>query len=219
MNHRASLWLECVTIFLLLPIVVTLMANVVRPIPVLFVLTVVAAIVLWRDPTFDRKQILRTDGLAGHLRGVLMLWSVAAVALAGLMYVLEPRALFSFPLNRPRLWVMVMLLYPIFSVVPQTIIYRAYFFHRYRSIFPTSTMMILAAAVAFCAGHVIFKNGVALALTFAGGLIFSWRFLQTRSLLLSAIEHALYGQLLFTLGYGIFLFHGRMQVMQQLNAN
>ena len=68
--------------------------------------------------------------------------------------------------------------------------------------------MILASAAAFAFLHIIFRNGLAVALTFAGGLLFAARYAQTGSLAASTFEHALYGCWLFTVGLGQFFYHG-----------
>ncbi|HMO25614.1 MAG TPA: CPBP family intramembrane metalloprotease, partial [Tepidisphaeraceae bacterium] len=125
---------------------------------------------------------------------------------------IDPSRPFAFPRQRPDVWVMVMLLYPIFSVLPQTLIYRVFFFHRYASLFRTRTGLIVAATLVFAVGHLMFHSWVAIALTLAGGLLFSIRYATTRSAPLSAIEHALFGQMAFTLGYGMFLYHGSVRV-------
>jgi membrane protease YdiL (CAAX protease family) len=45
-------------------------------------------------------------------------------------------------------------------------------------------------------------------MTLVGGLLFAHTYWKTRSLLVSAIEHALYGCLLYTIGLGRFFYHG-----------
>jgi membrane protease YdiL (CAAX protease family) len=69
-------------------------------------------------------------------------------------------------------------------------------------------MMIVASAAAFAFLHIIFRNSLAVALTFAGGLLFSARYAETSSLATSSFEHALYGCWLFTLGLGQYFYHG-----------
>jgi hypothetical protein len=41
-----------------------------------------------------------------------------------------------------------------------------------------------------------------------GGLLFSWSYQQSGSLALTCIEHALFGNFLFTAGLGEFFYHG-----------
>ena len=204
--------IECGVLFFLIPLLLTFYKNIVPPIPVLIAFTLVMGVWLWLDPTFDRSAVWNTRDFAKHLTAIVSLFLLVAVVLGAALYLYQPDALFAFPRERPFIWLIVMCFYPLVSVVPQTIIYRAFFFHRYESLFPSAIAMILFAGVAFGFGHIIFKNWIAITLTLAGGLIFAWRYYTTRSLLISTIEHAMYGQLIFTLGYGMFLFHGRASV-------
>jgi len=83
---------------------------------------------------------------------------------------------------------------------------------RYAALFPSQWTMVLVSALAFAWLHIIFRNPLAVALTFAGGLLFAWRYQQTQSLLTSSVEHALYGCWLFTIGLGQYFYHGRIRL-------
>ena len=108
--------------------------------------------------------------------------------------------------HRPGLWAAIMLLYPIVSVYPQGVLHRVFLFHRYGELFPKPRMKIVASALAFCWMHIIFHNWVALAVTLPGGLLFAWTYQRTRSAMLTAIEHSLYGCWAVTIGLGQFLY-------------
>jgi uncharacterized protein len=101
-----------------------------------------------------------------------------------------------------------MVLYPVLSVYPQGIIYRAFFFERYRTLFPNSVLLIVASAVAFSFAHIIFRNAIAVIFTLVGGLLFAWRYADTASLFTSSFEHALYGCWMFTIGLGHYFYRG-----------
>ena len=47
----------------------------------------------------------------------------------------DPQALFLFPKENFKLWIIVMALYPVLSVIPQEFVYRVFFFQRYKTIF------------------------------------------------------------------------------------
>jgi len=94
------------------------------------------------------------------------------------------------------------------SVYPQGLLYRAFFFERYASLFPGKWVMVLASALAFAFLHIIFRNWLAVGLTFLGGLLFAMRYAETGSLATSSFEHALYGCWLFTVGLGQYFYHG-----------
>jgi hypothetical protein len=128
-----------------------------------------------------------------------------------------PRLLFELVRERPLLWGLIMVLYPVLSVYPQSIVYRAFLMHRYAELAGgayvenrQSSILIFLSAVAFAFMHIIFRNPLAVVMTFAGGLLFAWRYRRSDSLAASALEHSLYGCLLFTLGLGRYFYHGRL---------
>jgi membrane protease YdiL (CAAX protease family) len=98
--------------------------------------------------------------------------------------------------------VVTIITYPILSVVPQETIYRAFFFHRYSSLFKTKGIGVLANSLLFAFGHILFKNWVAIVGSFIASLLWATTYLGNRSLLIVTIEHAFYGNLAFTLGIG-----------------
>jgi len=55
-------------------------------------------------------------------------------------------------------WVLIFILYPLFSVYPQELLYRTFFFHRYRPLFGGGWGMVIASALAFGFVHIIFRN-------------------------------------------------------------
>ena len=112
---------------------------------------------------------------------------------------------FSVVINKPKMWVLILLFYSIFSVFPQELIYRTFFFKRYKSIIKNEKVFIFMNAVLFSIAHLLFKNTLVLILTFIGGLLFAFSYKKTNSTLLVSIEHALFGCWLFTAGMGSML--------------
>nr|WP_284041157.1 CPBP family intramembrane glutamic endopeptidase [Jejuia spongiicola] len=98
-----------------------------------------------------------------------------------------------------------MFFYSFFSVYPQELIYRTFYFKRYHDIFKNKYLFIFINAIVFSLGHIFFKNSLVLALTFLGGLLFAFTFYKTKSTLMVSIEHAIYGCWLFTVGMGSML--------------
>jgi uncharacterized protein len=101
----------------------------------------------------------------------------------------------------------VVILYPVFSVYRQELLYRAFFFHRYKPLFGDGTGMIAASAAVFGFAHIIFGNWVTIAMTAIGGVLFGCTYRKTGSLVLTCLEHALFGDLIFTVGIGQFFYH------------
>lgn len=111
-----------------------------------------------------------------------------------------------------------MVLYPVLSVYPQGIVYRAFLFGRYRELFGHAWAMVLVSAIAFAYVHVVFRNPLAPSLSFLGGLLFATRYEQTGSLFISSFEHALYGCAIFTIGLGRWFYHAAVQRKTWENA-
>lgn len=130
---------------------------------------------------------------------------VIALVTALYVYVVNPAHLFNVILNKPKLWGMILFIYSVFSVYPQELVYRTFFFQRYETLFKSTHLFIFLNAVLFSLGHIFFKNPLVIVLTFLGGLLFSITFTKTKSTLLVSVEHAIYGCWLFTVGMGAML--------------
>ena len=163
-------------------------------------------LVLWRDPTFDRRQLWNQAAWKGSQREIWTLFAIGAVLLTGLTLRFAPASLLALVRQHPLLWVLIMVLYPLLSVYPQGILYRAFFLHRYRHFLPGGWIRVVVSAAAFSLMHIVFRNPVALGLTFVGGVVFAKRYEETRSLCVSSYEHALYGCFLFTVGLGSYFY-------------
>ena len=66
--------------------------------------------------------------------------------------------------------------------------------------------MIAANAMVFGLGHFIFGNWAAIGLTSISGVLFEWRYQKSGSLVRTGLEHALFGDFIFTIGIGQFLY-------------
>jgi membrane protease YdiL (CAAX protease family) len=142
------------------------------------------------------------------LKIIILRFAFSAILLSILTYYYFPDLFLRFPTQRPQLWLLVMMLYPILSAYPQEIISRVFFFQRYAHLFPNIKLLILLNAILFAWMHILFGNWIAIILSFIGGLFFAQTYYKTRSLLLVTIEHLLYGNFLFTIGLGWFFYHG-----------
>jgi membrane protease YdiL (CAAX protease family) len=121
------------------------------------------------------------------------------------MYFLHPNSLFIVIKQEPILWLLILFFYAIFSVYPQEFIFRSFFFKRYDGIFKNFNSLLLINIVAFPLAHLFFKNEMVLFVTFIGGVLFTLTYYRSQSVMLTSIEHALYGNWLFTVGMGEML--------------
>lgn len=185
-----------------------------RPVlPLLWVAALVGLGLLWADPGFDRRRLVSWQGTRRYLPGILLraggLFLLGTVILS-----LSARSqLFDLPRTRPRLWLLLLVVYPLLSVVPQALLYRALFFQRFAALFPSRPVACVVSAAAFSLAHLVFGNIWALLLTFPGGLLLAWTYDRTRSLPLTCLEHALYGNICFTVGLGRYLYHGTQALL------
>jgi len=210
---KRYLVIELSAIFLLLPALLYLWSP--HPIlPLLWLMAIIAAVLLLRDKRFDRTALWVNRPLIPY--GTLALQIVILFMISALLlYAIAPDLLFGLIREDPLLWFLVMLFYPLLSVYPQELIYRSFFFHRYRDLIKSPTLSILFNALLFSYMHIIFHNWIAVALTFIGGLFFAYLYLRSRSLLFVSMVHALYGDLIFTLGLGQYFYHGSISTLAE----
>lgn len=176
-------------------------------IPLLLVSMSACIVVLRRDPAFDRSQLtVGPSPSRANLWPMFLVFTAAVIVGIFVVSTEYPAQFFDLPRTKPLLWLAVMILYPLLSVYPQEVMYRTFLMHRYRAVFPSRWMMIVASASAFSFCHILFNHWMPLALTFLGGLLFAFTYDRTRSTLLASLEHALYGCFIFTVGLGDFFY-------------
>lgn len=166
---------------------------------------------LMRKQSPEITRAMMWDGAAlrdkALWRPILRRFVFAAVGLVALTFWLVPERWLAFPSERPHLWLMVMVLYPWISVLPQEFFYRTYFFHRYAPLFG-ERWLLFASAFTFGFSHIVFHNWVAVLLCLVGGTYFADTYRKRPSLALVMAEHALYGCFIFTIGLGWYFFSG-----------
>ncbi|MDA7948823.1 MAG: CPBP family intramembrane metalloprotease [Hyphomicrobiaceae bacterium] len=166
-------------------------------------------LVLSLDRTFRWRDLFFTPVVRAELSSIASLFVVLGSVIVGIAYFLHPAQFFGFPRREPSLWLAVMALYPLVSVTAQEIMFRVLFAHRYLKLFRGNFIFaIVVNAVLFAYSHLIFESWVTIFVSFAGGLIFAYRYFTYRSFWGVCLEHALYGNLIFTVGLGRYFFTG-----------
>ena len=148
-----------------------------------------------------RTRNFRFNGFSGWTRVLGLFAGFMVVSTIAVRYSASD-ALFSVVRNEPILWMTMVVVYCLFSVLPQVIVFRAYFFTRYEPLIGSGRFAVVVSAIVFSFAHVIIAHPIVFALTFAGGFLFSTTYLQSKSITVTSIEHALYGLWLFTVGLG-----------------
>lgn len=121
-------------------------------------------------------------------------------------YALDESLLFNFPRESFFVWLIVMFIYPFLSVIPQEIIFRVFFFRRYKTYFLNkNTFLVVINSIVFSFCHIVFNNLHALVITGIVSPIFAHAY-NNKSFLTCVVIHTLGGQIIFTLGLGKYFF-------------
>ena len=161
-------------------------------------------IIIISDKTFNRKR-LWINGYKGW-KELFIKSAIIGSILFLVVFIFYPDKLFNIPREMPWIWLLIMLFYPLWSVLPQEFIYRVYFYHRFNNLWGGKYVQHLINALLFSFSHIIFRNWLVLVFTFLASLLFSYTFTKTKSLMAVFIEHAIYGNMVFTMGLGEFFY-------------
>lgn len=205
MKNKIYLLIECTVIYIGMPLVFYFNLLPAPKLAALLAFAILCVLVLWFHKELDFGQLLQPPETARYKQ---LIWRILAAALTILLLVMlvQPSNLFGFPREQPVVWMVVILLYPLLSAMPQELIYREYFFQRYKALFTSDRVRAFASAVAFSFLHIVYDNVWAVGLSLAGGLLLADTYLKTRSLYWVSVEHALYGCLIFTIGMGNYFY-------------
>lgn len=204
---RPRLWTEFALLFIGAPLVMAATFGLYPLFPVITGLALVACALLAMTPGWRFRRLL--DGpVFGEWRLILGLALATAAICVAFVFALVPHRFLEIPRHRPELWLLILAAYPLLSALPQEVIYRSLFFERYGALFPGRWAAILANGAAFGFGHLFYDNLITIAMTSVGGAVMGWAYLRRRSMLLAWVLHALAGQILFTVGLGVYFYHG-----------
>lgn len=181
--------------------------------PVLFGLLALTLLLGWSDP--DLK--FRPTTIPNPFRKLALRLLAAALGLTSITAFFYPELLFRLPREQPKIWIMVMILYPILSVAPQEYLFRTYFMQRYRPLFGEGSTMILINALAFGWAHAFFLNWIAPLLSILAGWLLARTWQASKSFRRVCLEHAVYGQIVFTSGIGWFFYTGSTRAIENLS--
>ncbi len=131
----------------------------------------------------------------------------AFFVISGFFYtiILDSNLLFNLPKNYFFLWVAIILFYPIFSVIPQEIIFRVLFFERYSCLFKNQFLYLILNSIIFAYIHLVFQNFHAFFITLITSPIFAYAYIN-KSFKTCFLTHTIGGQLVFTYGLGNFFY-------------
>ncbi len=225
-GRQAWAWVEMMLLFVGVPLAFGMRWVPIRFLmPTLLLLFILALGFLLLDASFDRRRLWGWRDAKPQWGPMLKRFAVLGPAMLGLVLVLrglgdagvlvvhENVQPFALPRRVPWLWVMILCLYPLFSVYPQEVLFRAFFHHRYRGLLLSARARVAVGGLLFGWAHLPFATAepatwVTLPLTVVGGWLFGWTYEKGRGLSGPWLEHALYGGAVFTVGLGWLFYAG-----------
>lgn len=204
-------WFELVAMFLLVPLIALYFKNHLMDflLPLLFLLMLLCVYFLVQDQHFKRKRFFNIKSFKKSLTRISRILFFGGI-FSMLFYhyyqgFTKPITWFELPISATKEWLMLLLLYPLLSVLPQELIFRTYFFHRFKLILPNKNTRIFFSALLFGFAHIVYTSWIAVLLATIGGLLFAYTYAYTRSTLAIVVEHSLWGLWLFSMGLGQYL--------------
>lgn len=157
---------------------------------------------LYRAKDFRFKELCYLKATKKEVVIYGVTFFICTLAMLLMVYFFEPENLFNFPKGNIRVWLLFCVFYPIFSAFGQEIIYRLFLCKRYQSIFTTNIALIVASGLVFSFVHIVYYSPLSLVLTLLFGLYLAKIYIDTKSVLLVAILHGIYGITAFSVGLG-----------------
>lgn len=201
---RSYLWMEFGTLFLALPLTYIFFFPGLPLFGVLAFAVPIVLALLYFEKGFTAKVMLlwRTH----PLRQILIRFAVVSGLISILVWIFVPEEFLNIPRERPELMLLILVFYPVFSALPQELLFRTLFFERYVHLFNNIYLAILVNSVLFGIAHILFGNWLAVIASFVLSLVLGWSYYRYRSLFLCVIEHSLYGNFIFFIGIGEYFY-------------
>ncbi|AFU99078.1 CPBP family intramembrane glutamic endopeptidase [Simiduia agarivorans] len=207
MHASRARWLELIILFGLCPLVGFVGRHWLGSwmLPVLIGLAFACTWLILRDPGFKRFRLVNAGNLWPALKRRRAVFATGLAASALLFVSGAEAEWFRLPTQDTGSWLILLVAYPLLSVLPQELIFRTFFFHRYKKIIPSKKQRAWLSASVFAWAHIVYGNWVAVLLAFAGGVLFAFTYAKKRSTLACVVEHSLWGLWLFSFGLGEYL--------------
>lgn len=193
---------EFLICFIFLPVLYGLdLIPIHKSIPIL-VLFIYCLFVLFKHKQFDKSKFSWKAKWSMILLRFFLLGTVMLV----FTYFYSDQQLGA-DLENKKLLIMT-LMYPIFSAFPQEVIYRQFFYYRYGELFKNPAVLLSVNVFVFAFAHIYFAHWVVIAFTVIGGVIFSHTYKQSRSLIVTSVEHSLYGLIVLLSSLSQYFYKG-----------
>lgn len=206
---RPRLWLmaEFAALYIGAPLAIALFLPPQRMFTALFVFSAAGLLLLWRTGGFRWRNLTHGRRIPWwEVLGIALATLVSGVAILSLA---RPEALFAILRTNPEFLLVIWCFYPILSALPQELIFRPLFFHRYGSLLPEGKGAIAINALIFSFAHLMYWSWVVAVMTFIGGWVFARAYLR-HGFPAAWILHAVAGNILFAVGMGYYFWSGNV---------
>ncbi|WBU52468.1 CPBP family intramembrane glutamic endopeptidase [Paracoccus sp. SCSIO 75233] len=204
--EHSWLLVEFSVLFVAIPIGIALFLPPRQMFEALFLFSLLGLVLLWITGGFAWRDMVRGWGRFDW-RVFLAFAAITFTASVVVLYLTQPEAMFTFLRRNPAFLLLIWLLYPLLSALPQELIFRVLFFHRYGRLFSGPKQAVLVNAAIFSLAHLMYWNWIVAVFTFFGGLAFAVGYLQ-RGLPWAWALHAIAGNILFAVGMGVYFYSG-----------
>lgn len=205
---RLALSVEFAALYFGAPLAIALFMPAHLLFEALALFSVAGLLLLWFTGGFDWRSLVR-----GWRRlpwaEILGMIAVTLIMGAAILWFTRPEAIFAMARNRPEFLLIIWTFYPILSALPQELIFRPLFFHRYGAILPRGKSALALNAAIFSFAHLMYWSWIVAILTFAGGWFFARAYVK-RGFPSAWMLHAVAGNALFTVGMGVYFYSGNV---------
>ncbi|MDO5632107.1 MAG: CPBP family intramembrane metalloprotease [Paracoccus sp. (in: a-proteobacteria)] len=209
-NRRLRLGIEFALLYVGAPLAIALFLPPRQMFSALFLLTLAGLVLLHCTGGFDWRSLLRGWRQipwreAAVLAAVTLVSGIVILWLSG-----RQDAIFNILRVQPEMLLMIWALYPLLSALPQELIFRPLFYHRYGSLFASRKQALMVNAAVFSFAHLMYWSAIVLLMTFVGGWIFGRAYLK-HGFPAAWLLHAIAGNIIFAVGMGVYFWSGNVQ--------
>ena len=205
---RSLLWFEFGVLYIGAPLGIALFMPGHLLFEALAVFSFAGLVLLWFTGGFHWRSLVRGWSRVTW-RDVVLIALATLLAGVVILSLSRPDALFQMLRNRPEFIPVIWTFYPLLSALPQELIFRPLFFHRYKVLLPDGRGAIALNAAIFSFAHLMYWSWVVALLTFVGGWVFARAYLD-RGFPAAWILHAVAGNVLFAVGMGAYFYSGNV---------
>ena len=195
---------ELILFFIFIPFVLAIFLPPNALYPVLSMSAFAGVILLYFTKGFFWRSL--TGSI--KIKPIIILGVITFIFASLICWIILPERFWFIIINAPYVMVAIAILYPIFLVIPQELVYRALFFERYGHLFSSQRQAIFINALLFSFGHLMYWHIVVWFMTFIGSFIFSYAYLRPNGFMQTIALHSIAGIAIFASGLGWLFYSG-----------